>query len=235
MITLGGSAFKPYYRPSLLTTSNEGQSPSDNISPLSILTDFLNAGVVPTDLQATLMNATTSLQPPSAARAAPTVTSCHSSAVEAAVGGGKAKRKRTTFTASQAAYLEKEYDSDQYMPRSRRIAVADSLQLSENQIKTWFQNRRAKDKKIRTVTTTSTAVLLPSSSPIHSPALSASSSSSSPPLSTPLQPLQVLSQSDSMPSLIELLALGKADLLPLLNSQLLNSISSLQASTSSSQ
>ncbi|MFH4981246.1 hypothetical protein AB6A40_007955 [Gnathostoma spinigerum] len=36
---------------------------------------------------------------------------------------------------------------DQYMPRSRRIVVADSLGLNEAQVKTWFQNRRAKDKR----------------------------------------------------------------------------------------
>ncbi|GMS82285.1 hypothetical protein PENTCL1PPCAC_4460, partial [Pristionchus entomophagus] len=114
------------------------------------------------------------------------------------------------------------------MPRSRRLAVADSLQLSENQIKTWFQNRRAKDKKIRSATTVSSStVLLPSSSsPMLSPAPSAaSSSSSSPPLSAP-----ILQPSDPMPSLIELLALGKTDLLPLLNSQLLSSFHPTQPS-----
>ncbi|VDO39310.1 unnamed protein product, partial [Onchocerca flexuosa] len=40
-----------------------------------------------------------------------------------------------------------EYLTDQYMPRSRRLLIARSLGLNESQVKTWFQNRRAKDKR----------------------------------------------------------------------------------------
>uniref|UniRef100_A0A7E4W8J2 Homeobox domain-containing protein n=1 Tax=Panagrellus redivivus TaxID=6233 RepID=A0A7E4W8J2_PANRE len=58
------------------------------------------------------------------------------------------RRNRTTFTHEQAMSLEREYALDQYMPRSRRAIVAASLQLTEGQVKTWFQNRRAKDKRI---------------------------------------------------------------------------------------
>ncbi|CAJ0932310.1 unnamed protein product, partial [Mesorhabditis belari] len=65
---------------------------------------------------------------------------------------GKNKRKRTTFTNVQQAQLEREYEQDQYMPRSRRLAVADALRLTESQVKTWFQNRRAKDKKTNRIT-----------------------------------------------------------------------------------
>ncbi|PAV56923.1 hypothetical protein WR25_15763 [Diploscapter pachys] len=59
------------------------------------------------------------------------------------------RRKRTTFSASQCAILEQEYNADRYMPREKRIAFAKQLQLTENQIKTWYQNRRAKDKRER--------------------------------------------------------------------------------------
>uniref|UniRef100_A0AC35FAV9 Homeobox domain-containing protein n=1 Tax=Panagrolaimus sp. PS1159 TaxID=55785 RepID=A0AC35FAV9_9BILA len=57
------------------------------------------------------------------------------------------RRNRTTFTHEQAQALEKEYSIDQYMPRSRRAIVAENLSLTEGQVKTWFQNRRAKDKR----------------------------------------------------------------------------------------
>ncbi|VDK63045.1 unnamed protein product [Onchocerca ochengi] len=57
------------------------------------------------------------------------------------------RRQRTTFTSVQADTLEKEYLTDQYMPRSRRLLIARSLGLNESQVKTWFQNRRAKDKR----------------------------------------------------------------------------------------
>ncbi|CAG9534941.1 unnamed protein product [Cercopithifilaria johnstoni] len=57
------------------------------------------------------------------------------------------RRQRTTFTSVQADTLEKEYLTDQYVPRSRRLLIARSLGLNESQVKTWFQNRRAKDKR----------------------------------------------------------------------------------------
>uniref|UniRef100_A0A1I7YLH8 Homeobox domain-containing protein n=1 Tax=Steinernema glaseri TaxID=37863 RepID=A0A1I7YLH8_9BILA len=57
------------------------------------------------------------------------------------------KRQRTTFTPQQASTLEREYLNDQYMPRQRRQLIAESLNLNESQVKTWFQNRRAKEKR----------------------------------------------------------------------------------------
>ncbi|XGW12479.1 hypothetical protein V3C99_013295, partial [Haemonchus contortus] len=60
---------------------------------------------------------------------------------------GKNRRKRTTFTQHQAAVLEREYLSERYMVRDKRTQLAELLGLSEAQVKTWFQNRRAKDKR----------------------------------------------------------------------------------------
>ncbi|RWS26029.1 homeobox protein rough-like protein [Leptotrombidium deliense] len=58
------------------------------------------------------------------------------------------RRQRTTFTHEQTLRLEMEYHVSEYISRSKRFQLAEMLDLTENQIKIWFQNRRAKDKRI---------------------------------------------------------------------------------------
>jgi hypothetical protein len=67
-------------------------------------------------------------------------------------GGGssslKRKRKnRTAFTANQIFELEKRFSNQRYLSPHDRDRIAYELSLSTAQVITWFQNRRAKQKR----------------------------------------------------------------------------------------
>ena len=63
-------------------------------------------------------------------------------------GAMKRRRKlRTVFTAKQLAGLERTFAAKQYLSVPDRIKLAMELELTDTQVKTWFQNRRMKEKK----------------------------------------------------------------------------------------
>lgn len=60
----------------------------------------------------------------------------------------KPKRVRTIFTPEQLKRLEYEFNNQMYLVGHDRCCLADSLNLSEAQVKVWFQNRRIKHRKL---------------------------------------------------------------------------------------
>ncbi|CAI9736394.1 bromodomain-containing DDB_G0280777-like [Octopus vulgaris] len=59
----------------------------------------------------------------------------------------KKKKARTTFTGRQIFELEKQFEQKKYLSSSERAEMATLLNVTETQVKIWFQNRRTKWKK----------------------------------------------------------------------------------------
>uniref|UniRef100_A0AC35GS54 Homeobox domain-containing protein n=1 Tax=Panagrolaimus sp. PS1159 TaxID=55785 RepID=A0AC35GS54_9BILA len=54
------------------------------------------------------------------------------------------KKPRTSFTKNQVTFLENRFLDQKYLASAERTKLANQLNMSDAQVKTWFQNRRTK-------------------------------------------------------------------------------------------
>ncbi|XP_066936349.1 barH-like 2 homeobox protein [Clytia hemisphaerica] len=59
----------------------------------------------------------------------------------------KRRAFRHTFTPYQVVQLEKLFEQSRYLSSSERMRMSRELKMTDNQLKTWYQNRRTKLKR----------------------------------------------------------------------------------------
>uniref|UniRef100_A0A7E4VJA3 Homeobox domain-containing protein n=1 Tax=Panagrellus redivivus TaxID=6233 RepID=A0A7E4VJA3_PANRE len=127
----------PCRMPITPTSANSNNSPTNLATPMQFLAQLHGAN----------SNVTSPMTSSPMTSSSMSMAAHHHHSQLSPTMGLQKKQSRPTFTGHQIFMLEKKFEQTKYLAGSDRAQLAKELNMSESQVKVWFQNRRTKWRK----------------------------------------------------------------------------------------